>query len=222
MAQEQNTGREMAEGMSRREFAAVAACAAAGVAVTGAGGCARAIDTIQVDTPTWEFGEETEMDKRVLVGYATGKGSTVGVAEAIGKGLAERGYAADVMPMSACSSLAGYDAVVLGSAVNGGAWLPQAVSWVERHKDELGARPVAAFCVHGMNAGDDEKQTRKRLAYLDAVRAVVDLTDEGYFLGDMGEMNGFAKFAFKAFGGAGEGDLRDWDAIGAWAAKVAV
>ena len=81
---------------------------------------------------------------------------------------------------------------------------------------------MAAFAVHGMNAGDDEKQTAKRRAYLDSVRSKLQLVDEGYFLGKLDKMGPVAKLAFKAFGGAGEGDMRDWDAIGAWAEAVAL
>lgn len=213
----------MFEEMDRREFVRFGACVTAGLAVTAATGCAAGNDDeAQVETPSFDFGEETEMSKRVLVGYATGRGSTVGVAEAIGRELGERGYAVDVKPMAQCRSFDGYDAVILGSAVNGGAWLPDAVQYVEREADALAKLPVAAFCVHGMNAGDDEKQTKKRLAYLDKVREHVKLVDEGYFLGDVGQMNGIAKFAFKTFGGAGEGDMRDWDAIREWATQVEV
>ena len=39
------------------------------------------------------------MAKRVLVGYATRTGSTVGVAEAIGKTLGERGFDVEVKPL---------------------------------------------------------------------------------------------------------------------------
>lgn len=66
------------------------------------------------------------MNRRILVGYATRNGSTTGVAEKIGETLGERGYSVDVVPLKERSSPEGYDAVVLGSAVNGGQWLPEA------------------------------------------------------------------------------------------------
>lgn len=162
---------------------------------------------------------------RVLVAYATGTGSTTGVAEEIGRTLAARGYAVDVMQMSERPAVAEYDAVVLGSAVNGGKWLPQAVSFVQDNAECLGRAPVAAFCVHSMNGGSDAKQTRKRLAYLDSVRAAVNLVDEGYFLGvgpTKDDTGAFARWAFKTFGGTAEGDSRDWDAIREWAEGLAV
>lgn len=208
----------MAEQIDRRTFVRLGVCTGAGLAVTGLSGCAPSTsDTEPVEKPSYTFGEESEMARRILVGYATGKGSTVGVAEEIGKVLANRGNLVDVKPMREIRQLDGYDAFVLGSAVNGGKWLPEAVQFVGSNAETLKAAPVAAFSVHMMNAGTDAKQTQKRLAYLDDVRAVVKPADEAYFLGKMDDMGLVARVAFKAFGGAGEGDCRDWYAIRAWA-----
>ncbi len=119
----------------------------------------------------------------------------------------------------------GYDAVVLGSAINGGQWLPEAVSYLEANKDALGQKPVSLFCVHAMNCGSDPKKTRKRLAYLDKERAMVTPAAEGFFAGkgpSQADTNAFSRWAFRAFGGDVEGDGRDWDAIRAWAEQVPV
>jgi len=160
------------------------------------------------------------MSTRVLVGYATRTGSTTDVAEAIGRTLGERGYAVDVKPLREKPSLGGYDAVVVGSAINGAEWLPEAIGWVESNATVLSDIPTAAFCVHSMNGGSDEKQTRKRLAYLAKVRAVVTPMAEGFFLGKgpaADDTSFIARWAFKAFGGTAEGDARDWAKIRTWA-----
>jgi menaquinone-dependent protoporphyrinogen oxidase len=165
------------------------------------------------------------VSKRVLVGYATRTGSTTGVAEKIGEVLGERGYSVDVKPLRQTPSVAGYDAVVCGSAVNGGQWLPEAVSWVAGNQKPLAAVPVALFCVHSMNGGTDDKQTGKRLAYLDALRAMVKPRAEGFFLGkgpSAKDTSLIARWAFKRFGGTAEGDARDWDAIATWAEQIEI
>ncbi len=216
----------MSECITRREFVRLAATGTALVAVAGASGCATAEETKvdDVETPSKSFGGDA-MSKKVLVGYATRTGSTVGVAEAIGRTLAERGFAVDVKPVREHPAVDGYDAVVLGSAINGAAWLPEAMSFLQSNAPALSRIPLAAFCVHSMNGGADDKQTKKRLAYLDKVRAVVKPADEGFFLGkgpDPADTSLIARWAFKAFGGSGEGDMRDWDKIGAWAEGVRI
>ncbi len=165
------------------------------------------------------------MSKKVLVGYATKTGSTVGVAEEIGRTLGTRGYAVDVKPLKETPSLDGYDAVVLGSAINGGKWLPEAVEYAENNAAALCELPVAVFCVHAMNTGDDERALKKRRAYIDNIRATIEPADEGYFAGvgpKQAESSAFTRWMFRAFGGDVEGDGRDWDKIRAWAQAVAI
>jgi menaquinone-dependent protoporphyrinogen oxidase len=165
------------------------------------------------------------MSKRVLVGYATGTGSTTGVAEAIGKTLGERGYSVDVKPMRQRPSVQEYDAVVLGSAINGGQWLPEAVAFLEANRQPLHEVPTSLFCVHAMNCGPDPKKTKRRLAYLDKERAIVTPVSEGFFAGvgpTGANANAIARWAFRAFGGDVEGDGRDWDEIARWARGLSI
>ncbi len=217
---------QMSEPITRREFVTAATVIGAGVAVMGASGCTPGgASKADVPTPSTTYGGDEAMSKRVLVGYATGTGSTTGVAEAIGKTLGERGFAVDVKPMKERPSVEGYDAVVLGSAINGGQWLPEAVQYLEANQQALGKVPVSLFCVHAMNCGPDPKKTKKRLAYLDKERALVKPADEGFFAGQGptgANSNAITRWAFRTFGGDVEGDGRDWDAIRAWAQQVPV
>jgi menaquinone-dependent protoporphyrinogen oxidase len=171
------------------------------------------------------FGGSAQVSKRVLVGYATGTGSTAGVAEAIGRTLGERGLAVDVRPMRERPTVAGYDAVVLGSAINGGQWLPEAVAFLESNQQALRGIPTSLFCVHAMNCGIEPKKTKRRLAYLDKERALIEPVAEGFFagIGPTGaNSNAIARWAFRTFGGDVEGDGRDWEAVAAWAQALPV
>lgn len=213
--------------MSRREFVRAGATVIAGVAVMASTGCTAAAQSVPpaVETPSRTYEGGTEMSGRVLVGYATRTGSTIGVAEKIGEVFGMRGFDVDVKPLRERPEVDNYDAVVLGSAINGGAWLPEAVDFVEANRAKLSDIPTCVFCVHSMNGGTDEKQTKKRLAYLDKVRSVVSPVDEGFFLGkgpDPDDTSPIARWAFKAFGGSGEGDMRDWEKISSWAEQAHV
>lgn len=167
--------------------------------------------------------EASRVGRRVLVGYATGSGSTAGVAEVIGEVLAERGFEVDVRLLDDRPPCTEYDAIVLGSAVNGGRWLPVAATYIEANAGALAAVPVAVFCVHAMNTGEGEKKRRKRMGYLDPVRAQITPVAEGYFAGtgpSAADTSALARLAFRTFGGDVEGDGRDWDAIREWAREL--
>ena len=164
------------------------------------------------------------MKSRLLVTYATAAGSTVGVAEAIGKTIATSGYAVDVKPIKNNPSLKGYQAVILGSAVHGKRWLPEATEFVENHQEELKKLQVAAFCVHIMNLGTDEKSKKNRLTYLDPIRSLLPIVDEGYFAGrgvDPDTSTRFERF-MAGLMQIPPGDKRDWEKIGAWADNVKI
>jgi menaquinone-dependent protoporphyrinogen oxidase len=87
------------------------------------------------------------MTNKILVTYASRGGTTTGVAEAIGKTLAESGAEVEVRPMAEVTDLSPYGAVVAGSAIQGGQWLPEAMQFVRGHQAELSSKPFAAFLV---------------------------------------------------------------------------
>jgi len=208
---------------SRRDFLKVSAVTLSGAALAGAGvGCASQT-TAEVETPSFVYESDTKMSQRILVTYATRTGSTVGVAAAIGETLSARGFTVDVRPINDHPSVEGYQKVVIGSAVNGAQWLPEAVEFVKDHQQALNQVPVALFSVHIMNTGDDEGSKKNRAAYLNAVRPLVKAVDEAFFAG-MGmnpdEQPGFVRWIYRTFKIGGEGDCRDWEKIRGWAKNV--
>ncbi len=81
----------------------------------------------------------------VLVSAESKYGATAEIAQAIGDVLAGHGFRATVLPPGNVSTVDGYDAVILGSAVDMGHWLAPAKEFVTRFRDALAARPVWLF-----------------------------------------------------------------------------
>ena len=81
----------------------------------------------------------------VLVAYASKYGSTQQIAETIGCELRLCGLETDVRSVGGIEDVAGYEAVVLGSAVYVGRWLANARAFVNEHADELADRPTWLF-----------------------------------------------------------------------------
>ena len=162
------------------------------------------------------------MDTRILITYASRAGSTIEIAQEIGRVLSQAGAKVDVLPVKAVRSVEDYQAVVVGSAIRIGQWLPEAVKFVTANRAALAGKRVAYFAVHGMNLGDDEASRAARQAYLEPVRKVLAPQMEACF----GGVNDWNKVGF--FDGllgkmvkAPVGDFRDWTVIREWAADIA-
>jgi menaquinone-dependent protoporphyrinogen oxidase len=168
-----------------------------------------------------------EMSEKILVTYASRTGSTVEVAEAIGKTLSEDGAGVDVLPMQDVPDLAPYRAVVAGSAIQNKQWLPEAVQFIQTNKAALSQKPFAAFLVCMTLAMKNAEQYRPFVKdFLVPVRSLVKPVSEGLFAGvlDISKVPSASdRFKFRIsvlLGVWKEGDHRDWNAIRAWAAGL--
>ncbi|MGD9093573.1 MAG: flavodoxin domain-containing protein [Anaerolineales bacterium] len=172
---------------------------------------------------SYSYGAKT-MKEKILVTYATYAGSTVEVAAAIGATLAADA-AVDVKPISDLTppnngGFNGYRAVLIGSAVQYASWLPEAVEFVKANQQALARLPVALYCVHIRNTGDDETSRQNRLAYLDVVRPHIRPVAEGFFAGKFDRrgaellLPGFLPRLVPPM------DFRNWEKIRAWAQSV--
>jgi menaquinone-dependent protoporphyrinogen oxidase len=94
---------------------------------------------------------------RVLVTAASRHGATHEIAEAIARGLVQRGVEAEALPTEELESLEGYDALVVGSAVYVGRWLEPARDLVEANAAALASRPVWLFSSGPLGPPDDLK-----------------------------------------------------------------
>lgn len=168
--------------------------------------------------------KDRKMKKRILITYGSRCGSTGGVAEAIGQVLSKAGTGVDVCPVKDVNDLTPYQAVIAGSAIRMGKWLPEAVAFVKTHQNTLSRLPVAYFAVCLTMRDDTVENRRKSLGFLDPVCKQfpqVKPVDIGLFAGavDYKKLS-FAYSLILKVKGAPEGDFRNWDAIRTWAAGV--
>jgi menaquinone-dependent protoporphyrinogen oxidase len=161
------------------------------------------------------------MNNRILITYATRAGSTVEVSQAIAETLVQRGYLVDVIPIKENPQLDGYHAVVIGSAIRMGNWLPEAVKFVQENQQALKQVPVAFYTVHMLNTGEDEASRNARQDYLNQVRPLLIPAAEAFFAGKMD----FSRLSFvdrliAKMVKAVESDGRDWEEIRSWSQTV--
>ena len=170
------------------------------------------------------------MSLRVLVGYGTWAGSTVGVAEAIAATLRTPDVSVDVRPLNRVEDVDAYGAFVLGTGIHAGKPHGQFRNFIRAQRKVLAARLVAYFVVCLTMKEDTGENRRKSAAFLDKVRAEVPEVEPvsvGLFGGAVfSEGEGYASLSFplrlvvKAMARE-RGDYRDWEAIRTWAQSLA-
>lgn len=167
------------------------------------------------------------MSGKILVTYSTRTGSTRGVSEAIAKTLLDSGEDVDVIPMQDVPDVTSYKAVVAGSAIQAGKWLPEAMEFVTAHKSVLSRKPFAVFLVCMTLAMPKGESYRSHVSgWLSPVRDLVTPVSEGVFAGrlDINKIPSFAerlKFRLSVmFGVWKEGDHRNWKAITEWSENL--
>jgi menaquinone-dependent protoporphyrinogen oxidase len=149
----------------------------------------------------------------VLVAYATKHGSTREVAGAVSKTLRAEDVQVDLRPARGVRGPIGdRDLVVLGAPIYSGQWHRDAHRFLKRYRKELLTVPVAVFGMGPRNPGQEAWQRSRRqlgraLAKHDWLRPAA---------------------ASRAVRGADPPtrhgkrprDLRDWDAVRAWATGI--
>ena len=164
------------------------------------------------------------METRVLVAYATKYGATAGIAKKIGQVLQEAGLAVDVKRADQAGDPAGYQAVVLGSAVYIGKWRKEAAEYLRENEKVLAQRPVWIFNSGPLGEGNAAEQAGD-MGFPKGLRPIADrinVRDVAVFFGavDLEKLNPLERWMFKNVKSP-IGDFRNWDAIAAWASGIA-
>jgi menaquinone-dependent protoporphyrinogen oxidase len=155
---------------------------------------------------------------KVLVTAASRHGATTEIAASLGAVLQAAGLEVEVMHPAEITTLDGFDAAVIGSAVYVGHWLEPARELVEREKVALCRIPVWLFSSGPI--GDPPKPVEEALD--DAPLAeLVGAREHRTFAGRIDRKRlGFGEKAIMAAVRAPEGDFRPWPEIEAWARQI--
>lgn len=158
---------------------------------------------------------------RILVAYASKKGSTAEIAQAIGKELQAAGHTADVAEMRTVTSLAGYNAVVIGGPIYLGKIVGDVPKFVKRHRNALAKLPVAGFTVGVIPVSKDPAGMARVEETLLAALAPLQPVAKMVFAGrlDPARLSWFQNWITKKVNSP-FGDFRDWAAIAAWAREL--
>ncbi|WP_448630016.1 flavodoxin domain-containing protein [Cellulomonas soli] len=155
----------------------------------------------------------------VLVAVASRHGGTWEIGDVVAEVLRGRGHVVDVRAPEDVTTVAGYDAVVLGSAVYLAHWMPTARELAERCHDELVSRPVWLFSSGLATQPANSANSPHEIA---ALRERLGARGHRHFRGRLDRaVLSFAERAVIAGGRAREGDHRDMDAVASWAGDIA-
>ncbi|HET7485531.1 MAG TPA: flavodoxin domain-containing protein [Solirubrobacterales bacterium] len=159
---------------------------------------------------------------KMLVAYASKRGSTAEIAEAISGVLRRDGISVDCEAVGDVKSVDPYDAVILGSAVYIKRWRGDAKHFLRQHRRALAQRPFWVFS--SGPAGDPAEDRPEWAEPASIVEKVERLGGRGHvvFGGRLPvEPHGPIEKAMVQNTPAEYRDRRDWDEIRAWATSIA-
>jgi menaquinone-dependent protoporphyrinogen oxidase len=163
----------------------------------------------------------------VLVTYATRYGSTHQVAETIAATLRERGIEVELQSIREVQTLEPYHAIVIGAPLYIGRWPKEAHHFLSRHRDALAQRPTMIFAVGPTHADPKEFEGARSQLVLELAKYPWLNPEKVEIFGGVYDP---AKLRFpdnlltilpaSPLYKAPASDVRDWDAIRAWADKL--
>jgi menaquinone-dependent protoporphyrinogen oxidase len=155
----------------------------------------------------------------VLVAYASKHGATAEIAEAVAEQLRQDGHRVDCLAAGEVRNLDAFDAVVLGSAVYMKRWRPEARHLLKHNATALAHRPFWVFSSGPFGDKPDPSWSEPPRTINLAER--LGARDHIVFGGRLPlEPSNFMERAMVRNCPPDKRDLRDWDAIRAWAAEV--
>ncbi len=156
---------------------------------------------------------------RVLVAFASQGGSTAEIAQTVGIVLLEAGCDIDVRPARQVDRLTGFTAVVVGSGLYHGAWLPEAFKFLQRHRVTLGAIDVWLFESGPLDCSAEGRLLPLPTGVANLARSI-GARGHITFGGKLGITGLSLEERMLVLEGHG-GDYRNFDDVRSWAGRIA-
>jgi len=155
----------------------------------------------------------------ILIAYASKYGATQEVAERIAKRLQKTGTQVEVKPVSQIGDVGKAEAVIVGSGLYQGGWIPEATAFVRKNANALSKIPTWLFSVGPLATEVKDEEQPIELAEF---RDKIGLKHHTVFHGALrhNKLDRNDRMTMKAVG-APDGDFRDWAAIDAWVDQIA-
>jgi menaquinone-dependent protoporphyrinogen oxidase len=167
------------------------------------------------------------MPKNILITYASYTGSAETIAGLISSDLESRGFKTELIPISEVKDISSFDAVIAGSAIHSGRWLPEAFDFLESFREQLSEKPFAAYLVcMTMAMKNNEKYLQFVSDFMIPVREIVKPVSEGLFAGKLEikklpSLSDKIKFRISVAAGVWkEGDHINRDEIARWSESL--
>ena len=157
---------------------------------------------------------------KVLIAVASKHGSTREIAGAIAEEMRKSSIDTTIRDVGAVKSIDAYDAVILGSAIYAGSWLPDAQNFAKEYREALSKLPVWLFSSGPLGA--DTPQPQVNPDKIATSLGMVEVRDHCVFVGKLDPASlGVAERIMVRVVGAPAGDFRDWEDIRGWAQRIA-
>lgn len=173
-------------------------------------------------THSWPMASD-QTEHTVLIVYASAAGSTAQIGEFMARRMRDAGLHVRVEPVDRAPDPGCFEAVVLGSAIHNGGFLPGFADYIERYAQTLKQRPNWLFSV-GMGPAlrGPVGAFFKRLTPPVVTECRTSAASKGYrgFAGVVVRPPELRNRLLIRLFGCPYGDLRDWAAITAWAGEI--
>ena len=154
----------------------------------------------------------------ILVAVASKRGTTREIAQALAAEFRALGLAADLREAAEVGNLEGYDAAIVGSAVDLGNWLPAARQLIAREGARLATLPVWLFSSGPIG---DDPHAGHELHALAGMLAQTGAREHVIFAGKLDARHlGLAEQLIARLVHSPTGDFRDWAAVRDWAGAI--